>query len=172
MSDQDLDFLPFIYNEELYQIEKAATESILVEPEITSEVQSGVDENVASNKVEEPVAAYAEPQKEVLVLFESKNQEALAVADADYLKKILAAVKLTKEQVDLVNVCQKTDYQPNKYKKILSFTASHHIEGVAETYSIQSVGEAKVVVADDLHTLAASPELRRKLWATLKAMFE
>jgi len=175
MSDQDLNFLKFIYNEDLYLVEDTAKKSSSGLQADPAEIQTDLIETIKEEglqKTQEPAPAYQAKQKDILILVENDSQNSLSESDLAYLIKILAAVKVNEQDIDLINVSQNSEYLQKEYQKILSFTPNHQLSDVGELYSLHHSGNSQIIVADDLKTLAASTDLRRKLWAALQEMFK
>ncbi|MBU2913804.1 hypothetical protein [Reichenbachiella agariperforans] len=166
------EFLKYLINETLYQIdpvemssavnEVAATESPIQQPS-ASKVE-------AVPQVSDPKPTYQAPINKVLILFENPNGEEMLAVQKDYLTKILGAVKLTWDGVDSRNVRTFPLEQPPVHQYVIAFTAAHEL-GVLSPYQMGVKGNQKVVMAHDLSTIAASVEYRKQLWSALQQMF-
>lgn len=110
---------------------------------------------------------YQIPSRVLVVL--SKNWEELSTDEIGVLTKILAAVKL---RLDAVQVVTRKEFTPDDFAtfspvKILAFGALPNPR--ANAYEALSIGGTSMVVADALHILDDAK--KKALWLALRQMF-
>ncbi|MGL1889418.1 MAG: hypothetical protein OCD76_23085 [Reichenbachiella sp.] len=180
---ENANFLKFLINEDIYPLQddeakvsqpNATAQPVSAEPS-KADAPVAVQESApaytpsAVEKVENPVAPPEQlPKNQVVVLFSNSASETMKVEESAFLLKILSAVKMNFELVDMVNV----DLGVNKahlYKKVVAFTPNH---GLSATQKYQTLsGDQQVLLADDLTSIASSQDLKKQLWGELQKMF-
>ncbi|MFY0653007.1 MAG: hypothetical protein JXQ96_13275 [Cyclobacteriaceae bacterium] len=175
------EFLKYFINEDLYHVEEKVTEpkekEYAGETENSTEVVPKVEEpkvQLESSEVMEEVELKYKGAnaKGILVLVEDANAEFLNDKDLQYLLKILGAVKLSLEEIALVNIVNQKSVDSLDFQKALLFTSNHNFSlDNTEKYSALSHNEKTVLVADPVDQIAASVELRKSLWGALQGMF-
>ena len=114
-----------------------------------------------------PEELYQIPSRVLIVL--SKNWEDLSADEISVLTKILAAVKLRLDSVQIVSRTEFTieDFQTFSPSKILAFGAT--LKTPANPYESLSIQGTALVMADALHLLDDAK--KKALWLALRQMF-
>ncbi|MFT7234156.1 MAG: hypothetical protein ACI8TA_003386 [Cyclobacteriaceae bacterium] len=108
----------------------------------------------------------------MLILVEDSTDEFLNANDLAYLLKILGAVKLSLADIALVNVHRSKNYEELDYEQVLIFTSNHSFQLPNPTkYTLNQLEGIQILLADPLNQIAASVELRKALWGSLKAIY-
>ncbi|MFT7032224.1 MAG: hypothetical protein ACJA2S_000723 [Cyclobacteriaceae bacterium] len=196
---ENTEFLKYFINEDLYQID--ANEVVVAKdvPRSKNETEVGVEdpteksqispqqEVVSEISVPETVQVVEEPlekiepaiisykggnEKGILILVEDSTDEFLNANDLAYLLKILGAVKLSLADIALVNVHRSKNYEELDYEQVLIFTSNHSFQLPNPTkYTLNQLEGIQILLADPLNQIAASVELRKALWGSLKAIY-
>lgn len=137
-----------------------------------------IQEKIASQK--EKIIKSSLPslilKSKVLILTESISDNEKA-----FLAKILNAVGLSLDQIDLIelNKVQTIDYQSftalNMTKKFISFgvgLGKLNWDVLLNIYQIKNVAAIDYLLSDELRIVEADLNLKRRLWVALKQMFE
>ena len=188
MSDNQ--FIKFLINEDIYVLDEdvSTLESNSIEAESseneTEEVKQVeettvevVAEQVNQEKVELPTEKVDAPvivtpvYKKILIIVADTTNEKLNLTDKKYIAKILQAVKVDLYQITLINVLNEPIADLTGVEKILAFTPNHKLDISASLYKETDYNESKLLVANPLNEIAASVELRKKLWSELQVMF-
>lgn len=162
MSDK-ASFLKFLLTEDVYVIDEK-TEKTSTDSETTTETianSPSVEGNQLLNKAPKPTS-------EFLILFDNSNEETMKASESEFLQKILSAVKIDLNAVDLINV-NIVEPELSLYKKVISFTSQYPLE-VTDKYKLVS-NDQMILLADGLTTIASSVDLKKKLWVELQGMF-
>ncbi len=179
---ENTEFLKYFINEDLYLIKgendllRQKNEKVIV-PEKELIAEKGVEQHVVEEpKVEltppKPPAYKGANKKGILILVEDANSEFLNEKDFTYLMKILGAVKLTIDDIALVNVTKTNNYADLEFTNAIVFTSNYSLQISNTTKYIPSVlGSQKTLLADPLDQVATSVELRKALWDALKSIF-
>lgn len=139
--------------------------------------------------VQEPVPAAPVPAREVakpvIPTFKFRNQvliltDTISDSEKALLVKILGAIGLTIDQVDLVEFSkvQTLDYQSflsqNVTKKFVSFgvgLGKINWNILLNIYQPKNVAGVDFLLSDELRVLEADRNLKQTLWVALKTMF-
>jgi len=179
---ENTEFLKYFINEDLYLIkgendllkQKTETAAAPVKELVTEEIeeQNIVEEPKVELTPPKPPAYKGANKRSILILVEDANSEFLNENDFTYLMKILGAVKLTIEDIALVNVTKTNNYAGLEFTNAIVFTSNHSLQVSNTTKYIPSVlSNQKILLADPLDQIAASVELRKALWDALKSIF-
>jgi hypothetical protein len=157
MTDQENpEFLKHVINENLYLID-----------EQRDEYQT--DESNEPDVVHEPIVEMEKPGKSILVIFGYSDMGRIPQQQEEYLVKILAAVDLKLEDIDLKNSAQ--THETDQYEKVICFTKKYSGIPTPKHYEIDKIRETNWLVVDELNLISASTDLRKRLWNVLKTMF-
>jgi hypothetical protein len=196
---ENTEFLKYFINEDLYQVESVETEVTKdspktetqkeaeqidpsKEPQISPKTEEVTETSTPETNqvVEEPIEKI-EPaiisykggnEKGILILVEDSTHEFLNENDLTYLLKILGAVKLSLADIALVNVHRSKNYAELDYEQVLIFTSNHSFQLPNSTkYTPSQLEGLQILLADPLDQIAASVELRKALWGSLKAIY-
>lgn len=138
--------------------------------------------------VQEPVTASVPPKevaKPAIPTFKFRNQvliltDTISDSEKALLVKILGAIGLTLEQVDLVELSkvQVLDYQAflsqNVTRKFVSFgvgLGKINWNILLNIYQPKNVAGIDFLLSDELRVLDTNLDLKKTLWGALKAMF-
>ena len=138
-------------------------------------VQESVSNLISPKEVARPAISTFKFRNQVLILTDtiSESEKALLV-------KILGAIGLTLNQIDLVELSkvQTLDYQSflsqNVTKKFVSFgvgLGKINWNILLNIYQPKSVAGVDFLLSDELRVLETSRELKQTLWDALKSMF-
>lgn len=150
-----------------------------------TELKPGVVQNAI---VQEPVSAPVPPKeviKPAIPTFKFRNQvliltDTISESEKALLAKILGAIGLTLDQVDLVELSkvQTLDYQSflsqNVTKKFVSFgvgLGKINWNILLNIYQPKNIAGVDFLLSDELRVLEADRNLKQTLWGALKAMF-
>lgn len=155
MSKED-DFLKYFINETLYRVDEEVMEKN--PPEASDQ-----DDNTAPE----------EPKNEILIVFAHPSGTALSSEDMEYLNKILGAVGRSTAVVDFCNLSEGRSVQSMSHPYILAFVPHDQIpvDVPTESYVPAHLGHSQWIVADTLSEIAASTDLRKRLWSALQQVF-
>lgn len=165
-------FLPFFFQEPVYVINEP--ESFNTEPQ---------DETHFAPTIEE-ISVKGENKKEILVLVQEKNTEFISPANEQLLIKILQAVKLSMDDIALVNLSNITSLPPSHiaealekipFHTLISFGAVVKEWSVSNFFSKYMVNtddtNRNILLADTLDELASDLQKKRSLWQCLQKLF-
>lgn len=163
-------FLKFLLTDEVYVIDEQLEPSPITQKVVDKvDVKPETKEVILSPKQDNlKVESVSTPTSEILVLFSNADDDHLHTEESSFLQKILSAVKMDINKVDLINV-EKKDSNPTLYKKVIAFTSQHGLPA-NNKYQL-SVSDQTVLLADDLSAISSSVDLKKKLWAELQKMF-
>jgi hypothetical protein len=154
---------------------------VLVEAETVAE-NVVAEKQVVQEKITAPKEEIAKPSRPTLTL---KHKvlvltEAISESEKAFLAKILTAVGLSLDQIDLVELSkiQTIDYQlfimQNKTKKFISFgvgLGKLDWNILLNLYQIKNVVGVDFLLSDELRIVEADLTLKKALWTSLKQMF-
>jgi hypothetical protein len=162
------DALPLLLTETIY---------IVPEKEKTSPVPSVAEPEV-------PVPAVAQPvrprnRNRLVVIYNNIKTVYLNPEEESLLTKILGAVKLRLEDVELVNVNNHRDtlieiLRDKMANQIISFGIELRdldIQVPLEAYRVQRVEGIDILLADSLFELQLNTDKKKMLWQALQGMF-
>jgi DNA polymerase III psi subunit len=138
--------------------------------------------------VQEPVSAPILPKemvKPAIPTFKFRNQvliltDTISDSEKALLVKILGAIGLTLDQIDLVELSkvQTLDYQSflsqNVTRKFVSFgvgLGKINWNILLNIYQPKNIAGVDFLLSDELRVLDTNLDLKKTLWAALKAMF-
>ncbi len=138
--------------------------------------------------VQEPISAPIPPKevpKAVIPTFKFRNQvliltDTISDSEKALLTKILTAIGLTLDQVDLVELSkvQTLDYQSflsqNVTRKFVSFgvgLGKINWNILLNIYQPKNIAGVDFLLSDELRVLDADINLKKTLWGALKVMF-
>jgi DNA polymerase III psi subunit len=153
-------------------------------PEFT-EIKLSIEQKVG---VEEPVPVLIPPKdatKFVASMFKFQNKvliltNTISESEKTLLVKIIGAVGLTIEQIDLIELgkIQTLDYQSllsqNITKKFISFgvgLGKINWNILLNIYQPKNINGIDILLSDELRVLESNLDLKKKLWEALKTMF-
>lgn len=140
------------------------------------------------NIVQEPISAPITPKeviKPAIPTFKFRNQvliltDTISESEKALLVKILGAIGLTIDQIDLVELSkvQTLDYQSflsqNVTKKFVSFgigLGKINWNILLNIYQPKNIAGVDFLLSDELRVLETNNDLKKTLWGALKAMF-
>ncbi|MDN5199733.1 hypothetical protein QQ008_00125 [Fulvivirgaceae bacterium BMA10] len=179
----DKNYLHNILTEDIY---------ILQEPEANSSTTnkklSPTEEVIAETKVSDNNQNEATPKlnikgenkKGILVLVNHQTEAFLEKEDEVLLSKILQSVKLSFEDIALVNAHALDDQlgllKEISYKKIVSFGVEDLNFAITQSsvkhYDLVPLNDGKLLLADSLKVISSDVEKKKKLWGGLKELFD
>lgn len=171
------DFLKFLINEDIYLIDNLPEAEVEVKEATEAPVKETTPASEPSPaRVSEPKITLSTPQKptnEILVIFDNPTAKNLPAGDLAYLGKIMGAIGKSVEKVDFQNVAATTPKAVG-YDYVIAFTPNHQLPVPASTqqYVSTKLGDGQLIVADALNNIAASTDLRKKLWGVLQQVFK
>lgn len=175
-------FFQVLYQDEtLYQVEARPKTAPVVAatPVITAEAAPTVAV-AAPTQRPAPPPAVALPQLNHQVLILVKEEPAQFEADKAYLGKILGAINLSWDGVDIVNVygSEQLDFRAalnvRKVHHFISFGVPFlevNLDILMNIYDPKRIKGVNFLFADRLSIIEADVERKRKLWTILKSLF-
>ena len=162
-----------LYKNVVSESPKVAETEPFVERKVN--VQESVSNLISPKEVARPAISTFKFRNQVLILTDtiSESEKALLV-------KILGAIGLTLNQIDLVELSkvQTLDYQSflsqNVTKKFVSFgvgLGKMNWNILLNIYQPKNVAGVDFLLSDELRVLETSRELKQTLWDALKSMF-
>lgn len=127
-----------------------------------------------------PHLIFGKNQKKLLILVEDHNNAVMERADGLLLKDILKAVDYSFDDVAIVNIAhcrQEADWQTINeipYQRLFSFGIKHpQIPATIALapYELESSGNRKFLLTDNLSTLRSDRSRKIALWNLLKQVF-
>jgi hypothetical protein len=166
--NESKDFLRFVINEDIYQIDEKGNESIDMVDKSASEQAVEIKEESSEVNVNPPVKR----ESEILVLFDNMSSANILDTEKAYLGKIAGAIGRSTDKMDFQNI-SKMQPDVSGYKHILAFTPNHKLKVDLATQQYLEVDyqDSVLIIADSLTNIAASPDLRKKLWGVLQSAF-
>ncbi|MCU0341780.1 MAG: hypothetical protein MUE30_18045 [Spirosomaceae bacterium] len=125
-----------------------------------------------------PTATVPTVQHQVLVLIDEPG--GLSPSDAIFLRKVLEAVKVNPDQVDVLNVADTKlmDFRPvlasKKVHHLISFGVPFiqvNLEIFMNRYDPKKLGGVNFLLAETLPVIQSDEKNKRALWGALKAIF-
>lgn len=125
-----------------------------------------------------PTATVPTVQYQVLVLINEAG--GLSPSDAIFLRKVLEAVKVNPDQVDVLNIA---DAQVMDFRPVLASKKVHHfisfgvpfikvnLEVFMNRYEPKKLGGIHFLLAETLTVIQSDRKNKEALWGALKAMF-
>lgn len=168
--NSEFNFLPYFFTEPVYVIPEAAVSNISVE-------------TIPDPGLEEPerkLPVRGNFEKKVLLIVDDPEDEVLNEPESEFLNKILKAVKLTEDDVKILNVHHITDEQLPEvlfkfpFKVLISFGIN--TPALLETpnaipYKIPK-GQDKIrLLVDNLSSIEKDQQKKIKLWENLQLLF-
>lgn len=185
--------IPEAESQEIEQKEESTESEEIIEEEAVKEVGTQEQEEKISDTDAKQAAPLSIPetegenQKGVLVLFYHQQNKSLSNEEREFLGNILKAVNLTFNDIALCNWApleQAHEQQKNIFESIqqikaekilvfgdlpLAWSLSHFFQ----KYHITEDAEGrKLLLADDLRSIALKRDLKVQLWNALKKMFQ
>lgn len=150
--------LHLLLDDEIYVIESSSDAAIQDNETSTTE-----------NESEEETLSYkGNFSKRVLILYSVEGQPSMPETEEEFLLKVLSAVNLGLEDVAIMNLEDGMGWEESlQPSNVIDF--SGNVE--RELYVVENNGEAQTIYCDRLNSISANIELKKKLWAGLKAMF-
>lgn len=150
-----------------------------------AEVKSVVEQKAIMQELISIPISPKEVLKPAIPAFKFRNQvliltDTISESEKALLVKILGAIGLTLDQVDLVELSkvQTLDYQSflsqNVTKKFVSFgvgLGKINWNILLNIYQPKNIAGVDFLLSDELRVLDASRDLKQTLWGALKAMF-
>jgi DNA polymerase III psi subunit len=104
-------------------------------------------------------------QKSVLIVLDTVEPE------NTLLEKILTAVSLNLEEVEIVSPNSETD--PNQFQKVILFTTGEwSMLKPHNKYQISELRHTQFLYADPLSIIGSDVALKKRLWDQLKILFQ
>ncbi|MEQ9439565.1 MAG: hypothetical protein RIG62_10985 [Cyclobacteriaceae bacterium] len=170
MIETNTNFLPFFFQEPVYLI-----------PEIDS--NTALNEDNSREVVESDDAVYTplgENRQLILILVDEPGEQYLAEAHQQLLVKILQALKLTLEDISLVNVSRAPS--PDAIEGGINFNICISFGMPPEPWQFSNFfrkyevmmdeTERAFLFADTLAEIGQDVEKKKQLWLNLKALFQ
>jgi len=159
--------------------------NVVSESPKAAETEPFVEKNAI---VQESVADLISPKelaKPAIPTFKFRNQvliltDTISASEKVLLVKILGAIGLTLDQIDLVELSKENtlDYQSflsqNVTKKFISFgvgLGKINWNILLNIYQPKNIAGVDFLLSDELRVLDANLDLKKTLWGALKAMF-
>ena len=127
-----------------------------------------------------PITFHGENAQNILILANYPNEQHISQADADFLGKILTAVKLSYKDVAVVNYHRYQDQAGADgilalgAKKVVNFGINTPMLAKlaeAKPYELAHFSDFDLLLADPLPTIAADKTKKRLLWECLQQLF-
>lgn len=179
--DKDYSFLPHFIKEDIYVVNE------------TLEVNYNTVPDISDSKVTEAEIANLEPKEqnneEVEIKFEGQNNKNVTIlyehehdlptTEKELLLKILSAVKLSLNDIALINTSHNSSEQHYelfsqfKTNKLVAFGTDKHplISEENEQYQIIVKDGVTILKSHNLKEISADVEKKKSLWTELKKMF-
>ncbi|CAN5402732.1 hypothetical protein BH23BAC1_BH23BAC1_44050 [soil metagenome] len=166
----DLSFLPYFFTEPVYIIPEASV------PE--NSVEALPHQNL--EKPSKKLPSKGNFGKKVLLIVDDPEDEVLNPSESGFLNKILKAIKLTEEDIIILNVHHITDEQLPEvlskfpYKVLISFGVnSEALLGTSNVlpYIIPKGQERVRLLVDNLPAIEKDQQKKVKLWENLQLLF-
>lgn len=183
----DLTFLKSFLTEHLYIIKEdqketaSDTQLVVKVPQKEYEEKEPSDESSIINEPKEEIMAKPFPahrgsfKKKILITVQDNVSEIINDSDLEFLLKILGAVKLSLDDVAIVNTAKNkidlTDLSIWSATHYLSFTAEPISQGNASFYTPFHIEEVHCLSCDKLKEIAEDKGKKQQLWAALQRLF-
>lgn len=170
----------FLLDEDLESLTKNDSQEIQVKPTQTTAISSPLPSPVAESpaqeeEVQEPIKVRGKFEKGILILHEESS---LADPVMDMLVKMITAVNHSMSEVGLLSSEELEgrtleEFQAINAHVILKFgRIKHPINALPiHEYQPHTEDETEYLFADSLSMIAEDGNLKRKLWASLKSLF-
>jgi DNA polymerase III psi subunit len=162
-----------LYKNAIIEASQATIKEPIAETKATVQAQNFAP--TPQNEVVKPTVPTYKFKHKVLILTDTISEDEKAL-----LSKILAAIGLTIEQVDLVELSkvQVLDYQSfimqNVTRKVVSFgvgLGKLNWSILLNIYQPKNVSGIDFLLSDELRVLDSNLDLKKTLWVALKTMF-
>jgi len=150
---EELEYMAGLFTEDIY----------LVREEIASD----------NGAVDDTTAFMGMNKKGIVILVHDSGADCLPPDHEELLRKILASVQLTMDDVYVINTFHYKEAPLSFGSRVVSFgdeNLSLHSE-ITEKYKIINVEGIEILPIDSLVQIGQSVELKKKLWSCLKEMF-
>lgn len=146
----------------------------------TGSEQAGLQEKAAAQKREEVFHYLGENKRFTLVLVNYPEEEYMPEAEKAYLEKVLSAVKLTLDDIALLNYARYSDRKYTDLKDFFAFTTLLlfgvapgllHIPGPVLPYHLGLVEGVKILAADSTEVFRPDNGKKKPLWSELQKTF-
>ena len=125
------------------------------------------------------VKFYGGNKQKILILVEDVEAEFISEKDKEFLGKVLGAIKLTYNDVALINTFKNSSLSFQDYLNQINFTKlilfGKEPKGLTESgilkYKISTVGDVEILHADILSEIQDDKNKKVKLWEELKKLF-
>lgn len=172
----------FLLDEDIESLTKNDSQEIQVQPTQTTSISSSTtnetptaDSPAQEVEVKEPIKVRGKFEKGILILHEESS---LADPVMDMLVKMITAVNHSMSEVGLLNSEELEgrtleEFQAINAHVILKFgRIKHPINALPiHEYQPHTEDETEYLFADSLSMIAEDGNLKRKLWASLKSLF-
>lgn len=162
-----------LYKNSIVEAPQATTKQPIVETKTVVQAQNPAP--ISQKEAVKPTIPTFKYKHKVLIL-----TDAISESEKALLSKILGAIGLTIEQVDLVELIkvQTLDYQSfilqNITRKVVSFGVGFgklNWNILLNIYQPKNVAGIDFLLSDELRILDTNLDLKKTLWVALKAMF-
>lgn len=174
----DYNFLPFFLTEPVYIIPEPALELETQEKEPHNDLSDQTALGIQPEIKELIIKSRGGFKKNILILVDDPFPEVLNITDTEFLLKILKAIRLSEDDVAIVNVHHlNNDFLPLlkehfNYRVLMMFgiEAPSITKNITKYKIIESSGE-KVLYADSLTDIDKDKQKKLKLWENLQLLF-
>lgn len=112
--------------------------------------------------------------KQILILVQNQGSDICTAANLDFLTKILSAIKLSLDDVALINASQfeSEKHQLPSFTKFISFGAEVFLKSQNISVPVgKYVSTKTALLADSIEQVQADVNLKKQLWGALQQMF-
>lgn len=182
----DLNFLKSFLTEDLYIIKEDQTKSVAPAAEKKAatkayEEKEEPSQNIVINEPVEEAKSKAFPphqgsfNKKILIAVKDNDNEFISDTDLDFLLKILGAVKLTIDDVAIINTLKNeielSDLKNWAASHYLGFTGEHISQQGSDFYTPTVMAEINCLSCNKLSEIAADKSKKQQLWTALQQLF-
>lgn len=154
-----------LFDEDIYLILKNDANATEVSPLTEIKVEA---------KVKATIPFLGKNNKQILILVQNQGNDICTAANLDFLTKILNAIKLSLDDVALINASQFNLelHQLPAYNKIISFGADVFLKSQNVSVPVgKYVSTKTALLADSIEQVQADVNLKKQLWGALQQMF-
>lgn len=128
--------------------------------------------------VHEPKIDYKKPSNQILMIFSYEKDILIAPKDELFLEKILEAINISRKDVEIFNIQMTGKKIEDLIKEenptiICCFGLNQsQLPESTKDQDVTILENAKILSSPELSVIAADINLKRKLWANLKKIFD
>jgi hypothetical protein len=182
--EKDYSFLPHFLNENIYLVKENMEVYSHKDSDLSSEKNNSTPAIKQEEKVESRAISSSDIKfkgknlKKILLVVDQPTKDFIIPEEEVFLKRILTAVKLSSDDVAIVNLQNLEKNQIGNlldfdFAKLITFGVENDnfISGDIPLYDISNINDRKILKADSLDMIQKDQKKKAKLWEILQKLF-